>query len=144
MARASGRSLRSLVVVALVVAILGSVFWLGSQLDGSPVSPAATVVSRPTVPASAAASVAAPPAGAVPGASPAPERPAPVALTDDDKQRILPAFYEAAAKDIERLEARLRQAREAGATAADISAMEEQLQKMHEIVRQTRLRHPGY
>lgn len=144
MARSFALSSRSLVVVALIMLTLGSVFWLGAQLEGEPASPVAKTASLPPMASTAASTAAVQPVSALPATTPAAERPAPVALTDDDKQQILPAFYEAAAKDIERMEVRIRQARQTGATAADISAMEEKLQKMHEIVRQTRLRHPGY
>lgn len=144
MARSLALSSRSLIVFALIMLTLGGVFWLGAQLEGQPASRLAKSASGSTMATTATPAAQAQPAAVSSSAIPPAERPAPVELTDGDKQHILPAFYEAAAKDIERMEVRLRQARETGATAADISAMEEKLQNMHEIVRQTRLRHPGY
>ncbi|MFP5431270.1 MAG: hypothetical protein ACLGHE_09850 [Gammaproteobacteria bacterium] len=144
MAHSFALSSRSLIVLSLIMLTLGSVFWLGAQLEGQSAFPVANTASLSPMASTAASTAAAQPVSALPATTPAGERPATVVLTDDDKQHILPAFYEAAAKDIERMEVRLRQARQTGATAADISAMEEKLQKMHEIVRQARLRHPGY
>ena len=135
-----------LAIVALIVLTVGSVVWLGGRLDGQPASLVEGLPTPAPTSAAAAAVVPAPSGSPVEASVPdgTTERPLPVVLADDDKQRILAAFHEAAAKDIERLEIRLQQARDSGVAASEIVLMEEKLGKMQDMVRQARLRHPGY
>ncbi len=135
-----------LVIGALIVLTVGSVVWLGGRLDGQPASLVEPLHSSAPTSAAAAAVVPAPSGSPVAASVPdgTTERLRPVVLADEDKQRILAAFHEAAAKDIERLEMRLQLARDSGVAASEIALMEEKLGKMRDMVRQARLRHPGY
>lgn len=138
-------SVKTILVTVPFVLVLGGVYWLGSsQGDGASsslsLSSVLTTSSGSGTPTTMAASgsVAAP---AVQAEAPPPVK---VPLSDDEKRSVLAKFYEAAEKDVARVESDISKARAAGKSMAEIAVLEAKLEKMRQVLQQTRLRHPGY
>lgn len=139
-------SVKTILVAVPFALVLGGVYWLGSSQGeaGEPSStlPAALgVPSGTTFPASASQGAGPMPAAAAKSAE-APPVKAP--LTEEEKRDVLGKFYEAAEKDIAKVESDISKARAAGKSLSDIAVLEERLEKMRQVLQQARMRHPGY
>jgi hypothetical protein len=146
------KRVQALAALALAAPLMAGLLWLGAgdqsgrwlpgasapqaeaRLPGLPAAPSAAVSGGDAEAAAASASTQAP-APAAP--------PAPVALTAEERRFILGEFVKAAEKDIAAVEKDLHAARAAGAAAEDISAREQRLRQMKQILAQTLARNTG-
>lgn len=142
------KRVQALAALALAAPLMAGLLWLGAGgesgqwLPGAPASQAE--VRLPGLPAAPSAAVSGTAAEAAAASTPTPAaRPAPVALTAEERRFILGEFVKAAEKDIAAVEKDLHAARAAGAAAEDISAREQRLQQMKQILAQTLARNTG-
>lgn len=135
-------SVKIILVAVPFALVLGAVYWLGSsQGEGSTLSPKLPAASSASALPASASTVTTPVAAATASAE-VPQVQIP--LKDEEKRDVLGKFYEAAEKDIANVESDISKARAAGKSMADIALLEEKLEKMRQVVQQTRMRHPGY
>lgn len=139
-------SVKAILATVPFALVLGGVYWLGSsQGEGGMPSPTLPAVLR--APSGGTSPALALPVTGPVSASAAKSADAPpvkVQLTDDEKRDVLGKFYEAAEKDIAKVESDISKARAAGKNLSDIALLEEKLEKMRQVLQQTRMRHPGY
>lgn len=139
-------SVKAILVTMPFALVLGDVYWLGSSqreagMPSSMLPAALGMPSSNTLPASASPGTGPMPAAVAKSADAPPVK---VPLTDEEKRDVLGKFYEAAEKNIANVESDISKARAAGKSLSDIAVLEEKLEKMRQVLQQTRMRHPGY
>lgn len=138
---------QAILAVVLAVPLIGGVLWLGASGEGGHWSwgKSSPDFERQMARIDAPSGAVKADAAAAPTAKAAePEiKPAPVALTTDQRRFILGEVVKAAEKDIARVESDLAAARNDGAPADQIASKEEQLRNMKQILQRTLERNAG-